>query len=74
MIQQVAEMQPRRIPYAFRYEIPEEFTCLPDPTASDGWDEVMRELLRQRTTSSEMLPASSCVASCRSFQARLNSQ
>ncbi|MFJ3710745.1 MULTISPECIES: hypothetical protein [unclassified Streptomyces] len=60
MIQQVAEMQPRRIPYAFRYEIPEEFTCLPDPTASDGWDEVMRELLpaaddEQRNAASQQL-------------------
>jgi len=58
----VLKTHPRRIPYAFHYEIPEEFTSLPDPTASDGWDEAMRALMpaaddEQRSAASRQLRA-----------------
>ncbi|MGA5452014.1 hypothetical protein [Streptomyces umbrinus] len=35
----------REIPYAFQYTVPDEFVRLPDPTASDGWQEALAKLM-----------------------------
>ncbi|MFJ6566810.1 hypothetical protein ACIQNU_05285 [Streptomyces sp. NPDC091292] len=35
----------REVAYAFRYQVPDEFVRLPDPTASEGWREALAKLL-----------------------------
>ncbi|MBW1601178.1 hypothetical protein JJV70_03480 [Streptomyces sp. JJ66] len=60
MIEDVADA--RDIPYAFTYEVPEEFVRLPEPTASDGWQEAMATLLPE-TDENQRLSASAQIRS-----------
>ncbi|MDJ0466642.1 hypothetical protein [Streptomyces sp. H27-C3] len=45
MIENVDPAKSRKTPYAFQYQVPDEFVRLPEPTASAGWREAMTELM-----------------------------
>ncbi|WP_434599725.1 hypothetical protein [Streptomyces sp. A5-4] len=45
MIGDIDPAEPRKTPYAFQYQVPDEFVRLPEPTASAGWREAMGRLM-----------------------------